>query len=225
MKNLLPPFLVCIGSSTGGPSALKDVLSQIPKGYQGAVIVVQHLGDNFTEALADWLQDCTELVCKVPENDQLIEAGTLYLAPGGKHLVIKSGGRLGFEPALPSDIHTPSVDRLFESAAQHSTGVGVGVLLSGMGRDGAKGLVALKRSGFVALTQSESSCVVYGMPRAAVLLDASDFAFDPVQIGAYLSRFASETKVSRGINGPRRFDRKLLLSLAANASGKAGAKG
>lgn len=223
---LAPEFLVCIGSSTGGPSAVREVLTQLPEKYAGAVIVAQHLGDEFTEALAEWLQSSTSLRCQVARDGQEIEQGCLYLAPGGGHLVLSSVGRFAIVPAARGDIHAPGIDQLFQSVANNWQGKGIGILLSGMGRDGAAGLLALKKAHFTTITQTESSCVVYGMPRAAFLLGASEHVLAPGEIGTMIASFsaADSSKPSRP-RPARGIDREFLQSLAAKSKSRRHTRG
>lgn len=170
----LPPLLA-IGASTGGPKALATLLAQLPADFPAAVVVVQHLDHHFVPGLADWLAQSSPLsVAPLTETGRLL-AGHVWLAAADAHLVLDEHTlELRFS-AEPSDVSCrPSVDVFFHSIARQTGLRGCGVLLTGMGRDGAAGLLALRRAGFYTIAQNEASSVVWGMPKAAVELDAAD---------------------------------------------------
>jgi chemotaxis response regulator CheB len=204
-------FLGCIGASTGGPSALKRLVMAVPDDFLGALIVVQHIGDDFVDSLVDWLREGTGLRCVLAEDGDRPTAGSLYLAPGGQQLVLDSGGYLRLVMADEGQVHTPSIDRFFESVAASQQAQGLGVLLSGMGEDGARGLLRLRESGFSTVTQSADTCVVYGMPRAAVALGASQQALAPSEIGAMIGTYSLANRRFQGRPG---WNRRALIELA-----------
>lgn len=173
----LPDFkhdkLVVMGASAGGPAALAKVLVGIPAGFPAGIVIVQHVDAQFAPGLAAWLSEHTPLKVRVAEDGDRPQAGTVLIAGRDGHLVFASPTDLVYR-SQPSDcIYRPSVDVFFQSAAQHWAGTIVGVLLTGMGRDGATGLKSLRDRGHHTIAQDEKSSAVYGMPRAAVEMNAA----------------------------------------------------
>lgn len=168
-----PPTLVAIGCSTGGPRALADILGALEPGFPGALVVVQHVDAAFAPGLRDWLASVSALDVALVTPGSRPEAGRVLLAATNDHLVLGADGRLDYcvEPA--SQPFRPSVDVFFATVARHWRGPGVGVLLTGMGRDGAEGLLAMKLAGFSTIAQDQQTCVVFGMPRAAIEMGAA----------------------------------------------------
>jgi two-component system chemotaxis response regulator CheB len=171
-------FEVCvIGVSTGGPEALNKLIPSIPADFPIPILVVQHMPPLFTRSLADSLNKKSKLrVIEAPENE-LIKRGTVYIAPGGKHMVIRNDGNtfiIGHSDSPPENSCKPSVDVLFRSVASYYTGGVLAIVLTGMGNDGCSGVRTLKRQKCYCITQQESSCVVYGMPRAVDEAELSD---------------------------------------------------
>jgi two-component system response regulator WspF len=163
-----PPRLVVLGGSTGGPNAVAIILRGLPNNLEAAVVVVQHLDVQFAPALVEWLGAQTDLPVSLIRENLKPEAGEVYVAGTNDHLVIDSN--LAFRyTAEPVDYpYRPSVDEFFLSLGRHWPQPGVACLLTGMGRDGAQGLLALRRAGWRTVAQDEKTCIVYGMPRAAV---------------------------------------------------------
>lgn len=164
--------LVCIGTSTGGPRALQQVLPKIPADINAPIFIVQHMPPGFTLSLANRLNTVSLITVKEAENGELVKNGTAYIAPGGSHLkVIKSGTSLTIK-IDQSDIrngHRPSVDVMFESISEIPEFKKIAVIMTGMGADGSDGLKKLKNTGLVkAISESEQTSIVYGMPKAAV---------------------------------------------------------
>lgn len=176
------PELVVIGASTGGPKALAEILAQMPADSQVAMVVVQHIDAQFAKGLADWLNEQTSMRVRLAISGDRPVAGTVLVAGGNRHLVMQGDRSLVYKDAASSDIYRPSIDTFFMSLAQcwplSPFVVGKAVLLTGMGRDGARGLLALRAAKWKTIAESEDSCVVYGMPRAAVDLDAADQVLD-----------------------------------------------
>ncbi|MCB1927565.1 MAG: chemotaxis response regulator protein-glutamate methylesterase [Rhodocyclaceae bacterium] len=167
--------LILIGASTGGTEAIKDVLTGLP-GQCPPVLMVQHMPEMFTGSFARRLDGLCELKVKEAEHGEVVRPGVAYLAPGHSHLLlVRRGGALQCELSRgePVNRHRPSVDVLFESAAPLVGSRVVAALLTGMGKDGAKGLLSLKRAGAWTIAQDEASCVVYGMPREAAAIGAA----------------------------------------------------
>ena len=163
-----PPRLVVLGASTGGPNALAIILRGLPKNLGAAVVVVQHLDVQFASALVEWLGNQTDLPVSLIRENMMPECGQVYVAGTNDHLVIDAN--LAFHyTSEPSDYpYRPSVDEFFLSLVRHWPQPGVACLLTGMGRDGALGLLALRRAGWRTMAQDEKTSIVYGMPRAAV---------------------------------------------------------
>jgi two-component system chemotaxis response regulator CheB len=168
-----PPDLVVVGASLGGPRALATILKRLPASFPVPIVVVQHIADGFTEGLAGWLNQETPLRVSEAVDGEPLRPGRVLLAPSGRHLVVTRGhARLSDAP--PVDTFKPSVTPLFVSAARHYGRRACGVLLTGMGRDGADGLKVIKDQGGTTLVQDEATSVVFGMPRAAIELGAAD---------------------------------------------------
>jgi chemotaxis response regulator CheB len=164
--------LVAIGASAGGPPALARILGALPAEFPAGVVIVQHVDPQFVAGLADWLRRATQLSLRVAEPGDTVEPGTVLLAAGAQHLVFTDPQRLGYT-AHPADaIYRPSIDVFFESVVRHRRGSGTGVLLTGMGRDGAAGLKQLRTAGFHTIGQDRATSAVYGMPKAAAELGA-----------------------------------------------------
>jgi two-component system, chemotaxis family, protein-glutamate methylesterase/glutaminase len=163
--------LLVIGSSTGGPKALQDILPNIPGNLPVPCLIVQHMPSTFTKPFADRLDGLCQVHVKEAEQGEALQAGTVYIAPGGIHMTYGARGPKGcieLTPEPVSSLHRPSVDVLFLSVAELFKGQVLAGILTGMGQDGARGMEQLKRKGAHTLAESEESCVVYGMPRAAV---------------------------------------------------------
>jgi two-component system chemotaxis response regulator CheB len=160
-----------IGVSTGGPHALQYVLSQLPADFPGAIVIVQHMPEGFTEMFARRLDECCAISVKEAQSGDLLLAGRALVCPANRHLRVKRLP-LGDVVVLSDDPrengHRPSVDVLFRSLAEEFGARGVAVLMTGMGEDGAAGMGLVKQAGGLTVAQNEESCVVYGMPRAAV---------------------------------------------------------
>lgn len=157
---------VGIAASTGGPVALVDLLSPLPADYPLPVLLVQHIAPGFAPSFASWLQSCIRLRVKCATDGELLEKGVVYLAPDGFHLAV-NGTRVALLDSPPVGVHRPSATVLFESLARHYGARAAGVILTGMGGDGAEGLLALRRRGAWTAGQEEASCAVFGMPMAA----------------------------------------------------------
>lgn len=189
-----PGRLVAIGASTGGTEAIKEVLTRFPENMPGMVIV-QHMPESFTASFAKRLDSLCRVRVKEAAHNERILPGTAYLAPGHSHLLVRRiGGHYFTELSRgePVNRHRPSVDVLFHSVAEAAGGQAIGVILTGMGKDGAPGMLAMHRAGAWTLAQDQASCVVYGMPREAVALGAVDETLPLEQIAArVVSRLAT----------------------------------
>ena len=166
--------LIVIGTSTGGPRALHEVLSALPEGLNIAILIVQHMPPDFTKSLAERLNHVSPFKVKEAAEGDLIEKGHAYVAPGNYHMEIVQRNNdlcIHLSQAPPMNGHRPSVDMLFNSAAKIKD-VKIGVIMTGMGNDGALGMKAMKDSGIITIGESAETCVVYGMPKSAYKLGA-----------------------------------------------------
>jgi len=164
--------LVAIASSLGGPKALSVLLRGLPRELPAALVLCQHISDGFTAGLASWLSTEARLPVVEAMDGQVLQPGMAYLARSGFHLVVRADGTLHLDEAPPMMGFRPSCDVLLSSAAEAFHTRCTGVILTGMGRDGARGLLEIRRHGGHTIAQDEASCVVYGMPREAVALGA-----------------------------------------------------
>ena len=177
--SILPPHdhqhdtLVAIGASAGGPAALAKILSRLPADFPAATVVVQHVDAQFAPSLADWLGQQTSLHVRVTQEGDRPQPGTVLLAGTEHHLVFASPTRLSYTRHPLECSYRPSVDTFFKSVGRHWRGRVIGVLLTGMGRDGAEGLKELRDQGHHTIAQDKFSSAVYGMPKAAAELDAA----------------------------------------------------
>lgn len=176
---------VAIGASTGGPPALQSILSQLPADFPAPVLVVQHIAHGFAEGFAGWLANCGSLPVRLGVHGETIQPGRVYLAPDHYHMSI-AGKRLVLsqEPAVNG--LRPAVSHLFRSVAESFGGHAIGVLLSGMGIDGALELKTMKDRGAVTIAQDKASCVVHGMPGEAIRLGGVSYVLPPERIAAAL---------------------------------------
>lgn len=168
--------LVLIGASTGGTEAIKEVLCSMPE-HMPAILMVQHMPEMFTASFAKRLDGLCRLRVKEAEHGERVVPGTAYLAPGHSHLSVRrvaGGYQCELAQSEPVNRHRPAVDVLFQSAATQVGANGVGVILTGMGKDGAQGLLAMRQAGAWTIGQDQESCVVYGMPREAAAIGALD---------------------------------------------------
>ncbi|CAG0945948.1 Protein-glutamate methylesterase/protein-glutamine glutaminase [Gammaproteobacteria bacterium] len=195
-----PRRLVAIGASTGGTEAIKEVLTRFPAEMPG-IVIVQHMPETFTGSFARRLDGLCRIRVKEAGDGERILPGTAYLAPGHSHLSVrKSGGLYVAELSRgePVNRHRPSVDVLFDSVAAVAAQHAVGVILTGMGKDGARGLLAMHRVGAWNIAQDQASCIVYGMPREAVAIGAADEVLPlPDIAGRVVARLASERPALR----------------------------
>lgn len=162
----LPP-LVLLGSSTGGPEALVHVVSAFPADFGAAVLISQHIGADFVHGLVQQLATWCRLPVKAAKDGEPVRPGTVYVAATDDHMELAADRLLRYTPNPRSSPYRPSVDVLFTSAAANSPRLGVAALLTGMGNDGAAGLLKLRSVGWHTIAQDEATCVVYGMPKAA----------------------------------------------------------
>ncbi len=168
--------IIAIGASTGGTQAISEVLTQLPYDTYG-IVIVQHMPETFTTSFAKRLNEICKITVKEAENYDTVLRGTALIAPGNKHILLKRSGTKYYVEVKDGPLvnrHRPSVDVLFRSAARYAGKNAIGIILTGMGDDGAKGLLEMKQAGAYTVAQDEKSSVVYGMPQAAVKLDATN---------------------------------------------------
>ncbi|HEY2592258.1 MAG TPA: chemotaxis response regulator protein-glutamate methylesterase [Steroidobacteraceae bacterium] len=191
--------VIAIGASTGGTEAIKQVLMRLPPDSPG-VVVAQHIPKAFSAAFARRMNDCCPLTVCEAEDGQQIRAGHVYIAPGDRHLLIQRDGAryvVGIDDGTPVNRHKPSVDVLFRSVARSAGPNAIGVLLTGMGKDGARGLAEMHEAGSPTLAQDEATSVVWGMPGEAVALGAADRVLPIEAIAAAICGIASEMDITR----------------------------
>jgi two-component system, chemotaxis family, protein-glutamate methylesterase/glutaminase len=164
---IIRPNIMGIAASTGGPPALAKILGALPAGFPIPILLVQHMGPPFMEGFASWLNGLMALEVRIARDQEIPVAGNVYVAPGDRHLLLSSAGTLQISSAPALASQRPSATLLFRSMAKAAGPRGLGVILTGMGEDGAEGLVELRQAGGYTVAEDESTAVVYGMPAAA----------------------------------------------------------
>lgn len=180
--------LVVIGASSGGPQALAEVLTELPGDFRAAVVIVQHVDAHFAGELAAWLNQQCKLNVRTAVEGELPVIGEVLIAQTNDHLRMRGDGRLIYTEEPIEMVYRPSVDVFFETVAMYWQGPIMGCLLTGMGRDGALGMLELKKRGIFTMAQNEETCAVFGMPKAAIEINAA------VQVGS-LDEIAREVKL------------------------------
>ena len=165
--------LVAIGSSAGGPAALEVLLKGLPPRFGAAIVLVQHVDQVFAAGMAEWLSSASGLQVRLARDGEPPQSGTVLLAGTNHHIRLLKNGTLAYTAEPVNEIYRPSIDVFFESVASYWSGDAVGVLLTGMGRDGAQGLKLMREQGFLTIAQDQGSSAVYGMPKAAAAIDAA----------------------------------------------------
>jgi two-component system response regulator WspF len=164
--------IIAIGASTGGPAAIETILGQLPADLPAAVVIVQHIDADFVGGFVRWLAGRTPLAVRLAADDEAPTAGTVLVADSRAHLSLGAAGRLRYVD-VPGALYQPSVDVFFHALARYGPRTSTGVLLTGLGRDGAAGLLALREAGYETIAQDRETAVVFGMPGAAVALGAA----------------------------------------------------
>jgi two-component system chemotaxis response regulator CheB len=182
--------LVAIGASTGGPRVIAEILAGLAPGLTASVLIVQHMAPGFSDGFAQWLGARTGLPAGLAQPDAPLVPGRLYLAPDELQMGVTRDGRIALRPAPARGGFCPSASELFESVAAAYGRSAMGIVLTGMGRDGADGLLQLRRAGGVTIAQDAESCVVFGMPKEAIALGAVDSVLRPDQIAAAIRSMA-----------------------------------
>jgi len=188
-------MVIGIGSSTGGPKALGQICNALPADFPAAILVVQHIADGFVPVLTSWLDGSSQIRVKEAEDGEDLAPGVVYIAPSNVHTELV-GTRIALRDGEPLAGHRPSIDVLLSSIAKSHRARGVGIILSGMGRDGARGARDIRNAGGYTMAQDEDSCVVFGMPRAAAELDGIDQVLNPLEIAGAMLRHAQEGRES-----------------------------
>lgn len=165
--------LVAIGASAGGPAALEILLKGLPADFPAAIVLVQHVDQVFAAGMAEWLSSASGLPVRLACDGEPPQSGTVLLAGTNHHIRLLKNGNLAYTAEPVNEIYRPSIDVFFDSVARFWSGDAVGVLLTGMGRDGAEGLKSMRQQGFLTIAQDQRSCAVYGMPKAAAAIDAA----------------------------------------------------
>lgn len=178
--------LVAMGASTGGPPILHSILSILPKDFPAPVLVVQHITSGFTKGFVEWLSVSCQMPIHVAADAEPLRAGHIYIAPDNFHLGISSNHKIALNAGEAENGLRPSVSFLFRSVAQTFGARAVGVLLTGMGKDGAEGLKLMKDQGAITIVQDEESSVIFGMPGEAVKLNAAKYVLPPERIAPLL---------------------------------------
>jgi two-component system chemotaxis response regulator CheB len=178
--------VVAIGASTGGPVVLKDILGALPASFPVPILIVQHMADGFLQGLADWLSSSCAIFTEVAAPGTPLRPGRAYLAPDGRHMRLAAGGALAFGSEAPVNGHRPSVSCLFASVAARCGPRAIGILLSGMGKDGAAELKLLNDAGAITIAQDQASSAVHGMPGEAIRNGGATYVMSPQEIGAAL---------------------------------------
>jgi two-component system chemotaxis response regulator CheB len=184
--------VIAIGASTGGPMALQLILSRLPADLPVPVLIVQHIAAGFVKGFLEWLSATSGIKLKIAEDREPISAGTGYIAPDNFHMGISRGSKIDLSNQPPENGLKPSASYLFRSVAQYFGPNALGVLLTGMGKDGAYELKAMKDKGALTLVQNEESSVVFGMPGEALRIGAADQALSPEKIAEILAKSGSK---------------------------------
>ncbi len=183
--------VVAIASSTGGPQALARILPRLPADFPAPILVAQHMSDGFVDGMARWLDGLCQLEVRVAKEGELIRPGCIYISPSECHLEVNAAHRVRLQARQEKDIYRPSCDHLLASVAKVYRHAGIGLILTGMGRDGAQGMLALHQAGGVTLAQDEASSVIFGMNQVAIETGGVHLVLPLDQLPANLTRAVS----------------------------------
>jgi two-component system chemotaxis response regulator CheB len=186
IKTSTPPRVVAIGASTGGPVVIKDILSGLGKEFTLPIMIVQHMAAGFIRGFAEWLALSSGMPVHIASQGERLIPGNAYIAPDGYHLLTDTGERIKLSDSAPVNGLRPAVSALFRSVANIYGNSAIGVLLTGMGRDGVDELLLMKEQGAVTIVQDQASSVIYGMPAEAVKLGAALYTLPPGKIAVML---------------------------------------
>ena len=179
--------LIAIGASTGGPAVLKTILSNLPKDLPVPIVIVQHIAKEFVKGLRDWLSGTSSIPLHIGCDGELLKPGNVYIAPDDFQMGILPGPKITLTTSPMENGLSPSIDYLFRSVGEVLGSNAIGVLLTGMGKDGASELKTMKDKGATTIVQNEASCVVFGMPGEAVKMGAADHILTPEKIAELLT--------------------------------------
>jgi len=190
----MPPAIIGIGASTGGPQAFQEILSHLPGDFPVPLLCVQHISEGFMQGLVDWLAGKCPLKIMIAVTGILPQPGTVYFPREGTHLVLDSQGRLECSSTPPYNGHRPSVSVTLKSLAQQYGKDAAGVLLTGMGRDGVDGMRAIAQAGGTTIAQDEESCTIFGMPKEAIAANAARYVLPLPKIAPTLLKLLNLDK-------------------------------
>ncbi|MDD4391626.1 MAG: chemotaxis response regulator protein-glutamate methylesterase [Desulfobacterales bacterium] len=179
--------VVAIGASTGGPPAIEAILSKLPKDFPAPLLIVQHIAAGFVHGFADWLANASKRSVKIAAHGEYLLPGCAYVAPDDFQMGVGSGRRIILSSSEPENGLRPSVSWMFRSVSEVFGKNAIGVLLTGMGKDGAQELKQMRQRGAVTIAQDRESSVVYGMPGEAVAINAAAYVLSPAEIAKFLS--------------------------------------
>ncbi|MFN3361837.1 MAG: chemotaxis-specific protein-glutamate methyltransferase CheB [Pseudanabaenaceae cyanobacterium] len=183
--------LIAIGASTGGPQAIAKILRRLPKDFPLPILCTQHISIGFLDGLVNWMQQECQLQVKIAQAGEELQPGTVYYAPDRFNLEVSKQARIALSPPQEHERHCPSVNVMFRSVALNFGSESMGILLTGMGEDGAVGLQAIALAGGVTVAQDEQSCAVFGMPKVAIDLGAVQHILPPEGISQFIMEFVS----------------------------------
>jgi len=189
------PELVVVGASTGGPQALQEIFSRLPADFPLPIVCIQHISRGFLGQLVDWLSEICKLKVQIARKGEIPKAGNIYFPPEDTHLIFDPEGRFAFSGEPPNCGHRPSVSVTMNSAARVFADSTIGVLLSGMGNDGADGMREIMQSGGITIAQDEESSVVFGMPKQAIDLGVVNYIIPLSEIADALLQFPKGGKI------------------------------
>ncbi len=183
--------VVAIGASTGGPTAIEQILKKLPENFAIPILIAQHMPENFIHSFAQRLNRLSPLTIKMADKGELLQPKTVYIAPGHSNMIVESlpgkkSSSINFSSEIFKEFNNPSADALLLSVSKVFSKRSIGIILTGMGKDGALGLKAIAEAGGSTIVQTESSCIVYGMPREAVRLGAARHIIDITEMGPFL---------------------------------------
>ena len=186
--------VVAIACSTGGPRALTTILSTIPEDFSFPILIAQHIEDGFVDGLVDWINNVSHITTKRGIEGELLKAGTAFVSPTNKHMEVDEKGKIRLVEKQDGDVYHPSCNRLLSSVASVFKHNSVGVILTGMGRDGVDGIQRIKEQGGITIAQDEKSSVVFGMPNEAIKSGYVDEILPVEDIGKYLHQLMEHSR-------------------------------
>ncbi|MDJ0762269.1 MAG: chemotaxis-specific protein-glutamate methyltransferase CheB [Myxococcota bacterium] len=182
------PRIISIGGSTGAPAVICDILSSLPGTFSIPIVIAQHIAVGFMKGMVDWLDSSVPLTVKLAQEGDIAKPGTIIVSPDNANLEIRSRGVIHLREGQETDLYTPSIDIFFQSVADAFGDTGMGIILSGMGRDGALGLQKMRQAGALTIAQNEESSVIYGMPKEATAAGAVLQEMDPKEMISLLNQ-------------------------------------